>query len=85
MLSDMTATSFEPKKCSQLLGRLTERERQVLARIADGLSYKEVATELGMAFKTACRHQVAIYRKLQVHSAVQATRVFLAANTGAAN
>ena len=45
---------------------LTHREHDVLARLALGLSNKEVAATLGMAPKTVMHHTCSIYRKLGV-------------------
>jgi len=43
---------------------LTKREIQVLALLARGLATKEVAAELGIAFKTADNHVQNLYRKI---------------------
>ena len=46
---------------------LTERERQVLALIAQGHSTKETAVRLGISYKTADSHRSRILEKLGVH------------------
>jgi DNA-binding NarL/FixJ family response regulator len=53
---------------------ITPREREVLALIASGKSSKEIAAELGMAFRTAVCHRYRLYRKLNVHTNVELTR-----------
>jgi PAS domain S-box-containing protein len=53
---------------------LTRRERQVLALIAEGKSTKEVAADLGIAFKTADAHRNRIYQKLDIHGIAAAVR-----------
>ena len=57
--------------------RLTPRERQVLTLIASGKSSKQIAAELGMAFRTAVCHRYRLYRKLRVHTSVELTRAAL--------
>ncbi len=47
---------------------LTEREREVLAWIADGLSNQEVADKLIISVKTVERHRANILAKLGLHS-----------------
>ncbi len=53
--------------------KLTERERDVLRCLVEGLSYKEVAAELSISFGTVCSHVKSVYRKLQVHNVAEAT------------
>lgn len=57
------------------LARLTEREREVLQLIAEGLSTKEVASQLGVAVKTAESHRTSLMRKLGVHKASELVRI----------
>jgi DNA-binding NarL/FixJ family response regulator len=53
---------------------LTARENQVLARIAAGKTTKEVAAELGIAFKTAACHRARILSKLGARNTADLTR-----------
>jgi two-component system response regulator NreC len=46
---------------------LTDREREVLKLLADGLSVKEVAARIGRSAKTADVHKYNLMRKLDVH------------------
>jgi DNA-binding NarL/FixJ family response regulator len=57
------------------LEQLTEREREVLALIADGLSSKEIAARLGHSPKTAESHRASVMRKLGVHKTSSLVRI----------
>jgi DNA-binding CsgD family transcriptional regulator len=54
--------------------KLTPRELEVLKLIASGLSTKEIASSLGMAFKTAVCHRSRIMAKLDIHDVANLTR-----------
>jgi len=56
---------------------LTDRERELLALLARGKHYKEIADHLGISTDTVRSHIRRIYRKLQVHSRTEATVKFL--------
>ena len=58
-----------------MVNSLTPREIDVLRLVADGLSTKQVADQLGISFKTAATHRERILHKLGAHNAVQATRI----------
>ncbi len=49
------------------LGLLTQRERDVLHRIGEGLSSKEIAVELGVSVKTVDSHRSKLMEKLGIH------------------
>ena len=49
------------------LAGLTERERQVLALIAEGLSSKQIAKQLGVSLKTIESHRANLMDKLDIH------------------
>jgi DNA-binding NarL/FixJ family response regulator len=51
---------------------LTDRERDVLRGLVQGLAYKQVADTLGLSLDTVRTHIRSIYRKLQVHSVAEA-------------
>ena len=53
---------------------LTEREREVLVGIAEGLTNKEMATRLGISSRTIETHRAHIMRKLKIHSVAGLTR-----------
>jgi two-component system, NarL family, response regulator NreC len=54
---------------------LTEREREVLKRIAAGCSTKEIADDLKISVRTVEDHRQSIMRKLNKHSIADLTRV----------
>lgn len=62
---------FEP------LADLTRREREVLAALARGLLYKEIAGHLGITYETVHSHLRVIYEKLEVCSRTQAVTRYL--------
>ena len=47
---------------------LTAKEQQVIAAMVDGLSYKMIASRLGITLETVRQHIKNIYRKLHVNS-----------------
>lgn len=54
--------------------RLTNREREVLLQIAEGLSNKEIAYTLNIGVRTVETHRERIMRKLDIHSIAGLTR-----------
>ncbi|MEM9177580.1 MAG: response regulator transcription factor [Myxococcota bacterium] len=56
---------------------LSTREREVLQLIAEGLSAKEVATELSISTKTVEAHRTSLMRKLGVKKATELVRYAL--------
>jgi len=47
----------------------TKREQEVLIGVANGMTTKQIATHLGISFKTAECHRVRLMQKLHLHSA----------------
>jgi LuxR family maltose regulon positive regulatory protein len=62
----------ERPETTELVEELTEREKQVLELVAQGLSDKQIATQLIVATGTVKRHLNNIYGKLGVNSRTQA-------------
>ena len=60
------------------LAELTNREREVLILIAEGLSNKEIAVNLNVGVRTVETHRERIMRKLAIHSVAGLTRFALA-------
>ena len=60
------------------VGRLSERERQVLELMAEGFLYKEIADRLNIQTDTVHQFTKRIYEKLHVHSRAEAVFKHLA-------
>lgn len=67
----------EPPTSSKEIDALTEREREVLALLASGLRYKEIADKLNVTMHTVRSHATHIYDKLHVDSRTEATLKYL--------
>jgi DNA-binding NarL/FixJ family response regulator len=59
---------------TDLVERLTPREREIVQLISEGKSSKEIASLLGISIKTAETHRANIMRKLHVHSVTDLVR-----------
>jgi DNA-binding NarL/FixJ family response regulator len=57
------------------VGRLTEREREVLTLLARGLSSKEIGAHLDISTRTVETHRANLMRKLGVRSVALLTQV----------
>lgn len=57
---------------------LTQREREVLAKVAQGLLNKEIAVALGISIRTVEAHRESIMRKLGARSVAALTRAAIA-------
>ena len=56
---------------------LTSREREVLQRIAEGQTTKEIAASLALSVKTAESHRINLMRKLDIHETATLVRYAL--------
>jgi two-component system nitrate/nitrite response regulator NarL len=54
--------------------QITNREREVLIHLAEGLSNKEIASALGIGVRTVETHRERIMRKLDIHSVAGLTK-----------
>ena len=59
---------ISPKKDQQTNYQLTPREKEILALLVEGKSYKMIAADLGIGFETVRTHMKNIYGKLHVES-----------------
>ena len=75
-LVDRLRERTAPARDDRMLMRsLTDRERETLALLADGLSTQEVAARLGISPLTVQSHVKNILSKLGVHTKVEAVRM----------
>ncbi len=54
------------------LAKLSPREREIITVMAQGLTYKEIASQFGISTETIRTHIHNMYRKLRVRSAAEA-------------
>ena len=60
---------------SEILGRLTQRQTEVLRHLQDGISNKQIADRMGLSEATVKVHMSAILKTLGMHSRVEAALV----------
>ena len=65
------------KQMSSDADQLTKREQEILALLAKGFLYKEIADQLGITLSTVRAHLHTVYEKLHVQSRTQAVVKFL--------
>jgi DNA-binding NarL/FixJ family response regulator len=65
------------KQPSSDVEKLTKREHEILALLAKGYLYKEIADQLGITLSTVRAHLHTVYEKLHVQSRTQAVVKFL--------
>ena len=65
------------KKPQSDMEQLTKREHEILALLAKGYLYKEIADQLGISLSTVRAHLHAVYEKLHVQSRTEAVVKFL--------
>ena len=59
---------FHKNKPKTAASVLTEKEKEVVAGLVDGLSYKMIADRMSISIQTVQVHIKNIYRKLHAHS-----------------
>lgn len=65
---------LEEQQRRNALALLTAREREVLTRVADGSTSKEIAAELGISPRTVETHRESLMRKLGIRNVAGLTR-----------
>ncbi|GAA2499639.1 helix-turn-helix transcriptional regulator [Winogradskya humida] len=78
-LVEAPGSAVVPERGTDELSLLTEREREVLAAVAEGLTNREIGQSLFISERTVGVHVGHIFDKLQVRTRVQASRVYLGA------
>ena len=69
------AVSGEVEKTDANLFQLSEREKEILQLLSQGLEYKEIGTKIFISPNTVKKHCISIYQKLHVNSKAQALRI----------
>ena len=62
-------------KTDDNLFQLSEREKEILQLLSQGLEYKEIGTKIFISPNTVKKHCISIYQKLHVNSKAQALRI----------
>ena len=73
--NQLTILQKQPASEAKELFDLTDREKEILQLLVEGLSYKEIGTRLDISSNTAKKHVINIYNKLHVNSRAQALRL----------
>lgn len=81
LLSEMQEGKRGRDQEASPLDELTEREHQILQKLAAGLSNKEIAQQLDLSEKTVKHHMTNILQKLQVRNRVEAALLAQKART----
>lgn len=76
-LARMLARRAEKAETLALIAALTPREREVLDRIAEGFTTRQIAEGLGLSPRTVESHRAAIGAKLGTTSQAEMTRLWL--------
>ncbi|MEO3744312.1 response regulator transcription factor [Plantactinospora sp. B5E13] len=75
VLGEYRRLAVAPQPASDAnLPQLTERETEVLRLVAKGMSYRQIATRLGLSHRTVQNHVQNTLGKLQMHNRVELTR-----------
>jgi len=63
-----------PSNAAEHMERLTSRQTQTLILIAGGKTTQEIASALGISFKTAAAHRVRLMQRLGLHKSADVVR-----------
>ena len=63
------------KEQQENMFQLSEREKEILQLLSQGLEYKEIGTKIFISPNTVKKHCISIYQKLHVNSKAQALRI----------
>jgi DNA-binding CsgD family transcriptional regulator len=66
-MHEIEGTVPRPDDRADPLALLSERQRLIAIRFADGMTYREIGDSLHIAPSTVRTHLAAIYRKLGIH------------------
>jgi len=71
LIEDFARSAPPPKPATNRLADLTEREREVMTRVAAGKLNKVIADELNVSVRTVEVHRARVFAKLGVRSAAE--------------
>jgi len=71
-ISGLGRFARQAREGSAVDAALTPREQQILVLLAEGLTTRQIGRRLGISARTVEAHVAKLYRKLSVHSRVQA-------------
>lgn len=74
MVQQPVAVINEKEKRENIF-QLSEREKEILQLLSEGLEYKEIGTKIFISPNTVKKHCISIYQKLHVNSKAQALRI----------
>lgn len=77
LMNSKLGTNTKDEKFKADSYNLSDREKEVLTLLVDGLEYKEIGVKMNVSPNTVRNHISNIYKKLHVTSKTQAIRVFL--------
>jgi DNA-binding NarL/FixJ family response regulator len=63
------------KETTEDIFQLSEREKEILQLLSQGLDYKEIGSKISISHNTVKKHTINIYQKLHVNSKAQALRI----------
>jgi len=63
------------EKTNENIFQLSEREKEILRSLCQGLEYKEIADQLSISPNTVKKHVIHIYEKLHVNNKAHALRI----------
>ncbi|HNX96518.1 MAG TPA: response regulator transcription factor, partial [Candidatus Aminicenantes bacterium] len=73
-ISQVVVNDYRNRLSGADFAELTVREREILQRIAEGRSAKEIAADLGLSQKTVETHRQKIMEKLDLYSVAELTK-----------
>jgi DNA-binding NarL/FixJ family response regulator len=85
VLTELRSSQPPPNEYQERLGRLTEREQEVLARMVAGCDRATIARDFAISVNTVRTHTQNILAKLGVHSGLEAVSVARRARDGSAH
>jgi len=75
LLQHSPATKTDAKSDKENIFQLSDREKEILRFLCQGLEYKEIAEKLSISANTVKKHAINIYDKLHVNNKAHALRI----------